>query len=436
MRQSLVAMAELTASWSEAQAEFSAALLSVEARWVPGVSYNGEFVEQAHVEVGPVDPITVRLREGLLLVHAQTSPFGPGYHQRVVEVLEAMGACLPSGWTRVEDTTAFWVHRDLDRLRRAFIAWALALWSDERLLTQARCSTRFVCLGLGEGPANVPSGCVATPTGFKGSRWIHDVRSGLRAALTHPPRPLAREAREAFLWWNRVPDAIDWIQLGRAICTSDVIWRPLAAGEDAPSQVLVREGAVACFESALKIDPHAAVPLEELQRLYALLDRVPEAEATAAQAAGSDTEPFQGGYREGWIRCPLAGQWNLQLPGWLRSACDAGDGHDVFWDDRMTVHVTATRRGGGEFSPEECANQHLEQLPPGARDLAVVEFLDGQVSGYLVVLEFGPDVPDVDSLVTGQVGRAGERVTFTVVARSPEASAMARRLGRSLRPIS
>ena len=71
-----------------------------------------------------------------------------------------------------------------------------------------------------------------------------------------------------------------------------------------------------------------------------------------------------------------------------------------------------------------------------ARTRAEVEYLaDGGVVGYLVVLAFGPDEPNVDSLVTGQVDRDGERVTFTVVARSPEASAMARRLGRSLRPI-
>ncbi len=436
MRQSLLAMAEPSESLEELAIKFAAVLEPLGAGWLRTVPYPGQREQDALVDIGPADSVSVRLREGLLLVHAHTSPYGPGYHLRVAQVLEAMGTRIRGGWTRVEDTTGFWRHRDPDRLRRSFLCWALALWSDERLRTRARPHVPLVSLGLGEGPAEVPTGQVATPTGFKSDDWIKEVRAGLRQALANPSEPLPREARAAFLWWHVEPDARDWIQLGRAICTSDVIWRPMEAGEDAPAQVFARERAVACFEAALVLDPKTPAPLQELQRLYKLLDRQPEAAAIAIRAQGIEHEPFQGGYREGWIRRLLGGLWNLQLPGWLRATCDARDGHDVFWDDRMTVHVTASNQSGEEFSPRKLASLHLEKFPEQARNRAEIEYLtDGEVVGYLVVLAFGPDEPDVDTLVMGQIDRDGERVTFTVVARSPEASAMARRLGRSLRPI-
>ena len=66
-----------------------------------------------------------------------------------------------------------------------------------------------------------------------------------------------------------------------------------------------------------------------------------------------------------------------------------------------------------------------------------MEYLDeGSLQGYVVTVTGGPGLSGVDTLVTGQLGLGGERVTFTVVARSPEASAIAVRLGRSVRPLS
>ncbi len=425
---SVQATAECDRPWKAIAESMREALRPVGAEWQEPVPYNGRRQAQAVIVGGPGGAITVRLREGLLLLHASTSP-GPGYHQRVVELIDVLAETLPHGRLRVADTTGYVEHRDLERLRRAFLRWAVALEAKARP-TCDRDSVS-VCLGLGQGPADVPRGLIATATGFRSLSWLDTTHAALERALVEPKQSLSPAAREAFLWWSTVPDAFDWIQLGRSICTSEVIWSALP-GEDAPGQVDARERAVACLERAQELSPSSPAPVEELKRLYLLLGQPEKARRIETKRPGA---PFRGGYRQGWIRRSLPGHWNVQVPGWLRARCDEADGHDVFWDDRMTVHLTTSRRARS-FKAREQASFHLEQLPASARSRARVEFLQGDaVEGYVVTLPYGPETPDVDSLVSGQVASAGERATFTVVSRSPEASVMAARLSRSLRPL-
>lgn len=433
MALSVVAQAESAEAWSEVSARLRRAIAPLDARWLETVDPNAKHVE-AWIEVGPADPVGVMFKEGLLTVQARTAPWGPGYHQRVVALVDALGEQFPGGWLRVEDPTDYFQQRQPDELARIFLRYAYSLWSVDDRSPSALLNGVSVGLAAREGPVEVPDGLVATPTGFKSRGWIEATCAGLKAALAGlPGAPLPREARQAFLWWFSEPDAFDWIQLGRAVCTSDVIWRPLL-GEDSPGQVETRERAIACFESALGLDSTAPVPLEELRRLYELVGRVEDAERVAARAQEQPHEPFQGGYREGWIRYPLGARWNLQLPGWLRAACDAADGHDVFWDDRMTVHVSVTAlRRSSDYSAEREANHHLEQLSPEARSRARVELIDnGKVQGYALLTPYRNG--DEATLVQGEVGRNGDRVTFTVVVRAPEACPLALRLGRSLIP--
>ncbi len=430
---SVLAQAELTAEWQDVARHLSHALEAIGGRWLEPFAYPDAARHEAAIEVGPADPLAVSYGERLLTVQARTSPWGPGYHQRVLEALDALQAALPAlgsrGWTRVEDTTEFCRTRDVADLERTFLRWAHSLWSaasEGELLANVR-----VGLSVGAGPAEVPPGLIATPIGFKDQAWVRAVQRGLAAALRGDVRPPEAPARETFLWWHATPDAFDWVQLGRAICTSDVIWRGEAPGDALQREVRLR--AVDCFERALQLDCDAPIPAPELRRLYELLGRPDEALRVAARLRRPSPEPFRGGYREGWIRCPLAGRWNFQLPGWLQARCDA-DGHDVFWDDRMTVHLTAIPRAPGRFDPSRAAQRHLALLPPDDRGLARVELIDnGAAQGYTVIhpLRSAPGT----TLVQGLVAWGAERVAFTVLVRSPEARPLALRLGHSLMPL-
>ncbi len=383
-----------------------------------------ELQDGVAVDLGPADPLLVELREGALLARARTTPWGPGYHQRVSEALDALGAALPGGWSSVRDATGYFQHRRRSDLCRSFLEWGHTLWSDD-----ARVAEGGLRVGLAaEGPLEVPAGLVATPTGFKGRRWVRTTRAALHRARRsrRPDRP-ARAAREAFLWWCAAPDAFDLVQLGRALCASDVIWRPVS-GQDDPEQDVARRRALDCFEGALTRDPAAPVPLAELKRLYELTGRHADAERVAAPPG----EGFWGGYREGWIRLPI-GRWTIAVPGWLRGTV-ATDGHDVFWDDEMTVHVTVGRGPRRGFSPRVEAARHVDLLAPSERARARVEVLEGRdVRGYAVVVPT-PEIATRDALIQGLVAHEHDRVGFTVVARSAAARDLGLRFGRCLRP--
>lgn len=439
----VAAQAEWTGTWREAETRLARALAgwsrsagASEAGWL---SDGGEPV--AWIELGPADPLVVTLRDRRLSVEARTTPWGPGYHRQTVAVLDALGAALPGGWTQVDDDTGFFATRQVQELERAFLRWAERLWSLDAS-GQSGLDGASVCLGLGEGPVEVPAGQVATPFGFRSLEWVARTRDAVARALAQgDPDPAARSA---FLWWCPEPDALDWIQLGSAVCASEVIWRPLgpaalaAGGAQDPADE-ARQRAVSCFERALALDPTAPVPSPELSRLYGLLGRQGEAEAWAARAAD---RAFQGGYREGWIRWPVGERWSVEVPGWLRASVDADDGHDVFWDDALTVHLSVLPPAASGFSGAEEALAHLGRLGAEERQRArVLRFSGDEVDGYALQLDYGPESPELISLVQGQAGSpalgdgAAGRVSFTCVLRQGAAVEAALRLAHSLRPI-
>jgi len=410
---SVVARAEVSYRWDEVLERVrltSGRLVSAEA--TPGGG-------RAWLEISEVaDPVQLDLQEGLLLALARSRPWGPGYHQRAVELLDELGIVV-GGWETVQDTTDYAESRDRVELERVFLRDAYALWEPDLWNAPLGLS---VGLDPAQAPARIPPGTVATPVGFRDEAWVLRLRGALKRDLLAPlGTPPSLVSREAFLWWFFEPDAFDWVQHGRVLCTCEVIWRPLAEGGESDSQIEARQRAYECFQNALRLDPRAPVPRAEHRRLAELLGR-PRPETTP-----TESEEFSGGYREGYIRRRVGAAWKVRLPGWLRAGYDAGDGHDVFWDGGFTVHLTVRRRAGTFRRAGEVA-RHMACLPQEARAQARVIPIDqGRIQGYAIVLQ-GLDSAEV--LVSGQVACGAERVSFTAVARSPECSELALRLPR------
>ena len=428
----VAAIGEWEGTWAQLEARIAPALSPI-AQWHSDATRDGEAdpgEPMAWIELGPADPLVVTLeRGGRLVVEGRTSPWGPGYHQRVVTVLDALGRAFPGGWSEVKDDTGFFAGRKVEELERAFLAWALRLWSLRDGEGEAGLEGAAVCLGHGEGPAEVPPGHVATPFGFRSLEWVASTREALARALEGAP--LDRDSRGAFLWWCRDPDAFDWVQLGNAICASEVIWRGLDRATDDPAHD-ARRRALDCYERALRLDPAAPVPLPELARLYALLGQASQARTWSERAGQA---PFRGGYREGWISWPVGTTWSVEVPGWLRAGLDPDDGHDIFWDDGLTVHLSPLPTVSS-FSAEEEALAHMGRLGPEERARAQVErFGSSAADGYALVLGYGPDVPELSTLIQGQVGGSEGRVSFTCVVRKSGSAATALKLARSLRPL-
>src|SRR5690606_6077871 len=100
----------------------------------------------------------------------------------------------------------------------------------------------------------------------------------------------------------------------------------------------------------------------------------------------------------------------------------------------MTVHITVRQGARREFSPRAEAARHVDRLAPAERARARVEVLEAQdVRGFAVVVPT-PDVATRDALIQGLVAHGGDRVGFTVVARSRAARDLGLRVGRFLRP--
>lgn len=408
---SIVARAEVSYRWDEVleRARLTSGRI-VSAQATPGGG-------RAWIEISEVaDPIQLDLQEGLLLAQARSRPWGPGYHQRAVELIDELGIVV-GGWEAIQDATDYAEARDRRDLERVFLRDAYTLWEPDLWSAPLGLS---VGLDPAQAPARVPPGTVATPIGFRDEAWVLQLRAALRRALLAPPgTPIEPAAREAFLWWSLEPDAFDWVQHGRVLCTCEVIWRPLAEGGESAPQVEVRQRAFDCFQRALELDPQAPVPRAEHHRLAELLGE--------PLPAPAPSEEFRGGYREGYIRRRVGAAWKVRLPGWLRAGYDAGDGHDVFWDGGFTVHLTVRRRAGTFRRAGEVA-RHMACLPPEAKAQARVIPIDqGRIQGYAIVLQ-GLDAAEV--LVSGQVACGAERVSFTAVARSPESSELALRLPR------
>ena len=197
--------------------------------------------------------LSFSIKDSQLVGSARTSGAGPGYHAFVVELLEALSARCRLRWT-VTDTSGYWDRRHRGELEDSMGHVLQRLIADidsddpqEGLWTLNFPAHRRVI------DAPYP---VLTPSG----PWDETQIDMIRAA-SHP-----RELASLFPWWGD-KDARYWMSVGQSLRWMEVIWTPY----DPPGQREVRRACRDAFTRARALDPGAAVPHAEMERIDELL---------------------------------------------------------------------------------------------------------------------------------------------------------------------
>ncbi len=299
---------------------------------------------------------------GVLAASANTSTAGPGYHVRVVEVLDAVAETLGVRWESGEDggdDTGYFEERDVAGLQRQMLGWLQALAET---------------LGAHEGrglDVCLPAGCgflldadTRTPLGPRRRAWW-------RAVAEQPERGVP-----FFAWWEPGEGAAYWDGLARALMWSEVRW---AAPEDDAERETHRR-VLHALARAYRLDPARPLPWREWAELlgYSGVD-APGVAEVRRRAEGERDAPAIG-YRRHAVRVPLTGGWSMALPGDLHRSFD-DEGTFCAHAGGRTVWFSSLRHRGGRATS-------LDDLRARRRDGAV-ELHERDEEGLVGVASLG-----------------------------------------------
>jgi hypothetical protein len=285
------------------------------------------------------EPVEFRAEAGRLICSAKTNPAGPGYHAFLVELLERAGSDLGLKWRwnasdvpDLGDECGYHGSRDFFDLQRQMLAWLQALCRE--VLDMDDVSNIGVCMPIGTRP--LLEAAMHSPMGTWGRDWITMAAEGgdsLRAC-----------GQAFFPWWNRGLDASFWHGVGTTLAWTEVAWHPPLDADEQRAVNLT----LAAFAKAHALDPSLPLPDLELAELQKLRGGDPE------QAVPPRTKGI--GFRRGAVAWPLAGGWNIQLPGYWYLQVE--DGTHILWFGDRTVRATT-------FTAEGAARDALlEQVQP------------------------------------------------------------------------
>lgn len=331
----------LLAGWYGGEERFSAPeapwpwLRRVE-RWVRGAAE--ELLESSRTVEGPRGPILflrlhpaaedvaiVAAGQGRVVVLANTSMVGPGYHRYLCDLLHAMGDALRVDWAEpaltvagVGDPTGYFHTGDASDIAPRMLAWLGSMAG--RVLDFRRQGHSGATLSLRPGHGFEHPGALLTPMGPRDEAWLRAVHED----------PLS--GRDIFPWWEPGQGAA--MKLGRALSLiwTEMVWRPPLLEEE---RHRFREVA-RLLESAWREAPELAYPWREWQQVLGYLGVGGTlAEEVSRRAVEAPSGPLIG-YRRGAVQVTLPEGWEIRIPGSLAEERLA-DGSWVARDHRRSV---------------------------------------------------------------------------------------------------
>ncbi|MCE9668959.1 hypothetical protein LY474_14195 [Myxococcus stipitatus] len=298
-----------------------------------------EWVRDAYVETGPRGAPTLKLRlhpaagevsvlampDTRLVVSAETSAVGPGYHVFLCDLLRALGVEFGIDWADaneamgVGDPTGYFHTGDAGAVEVHMLAWLQE--SVGRVLRMRSRGESGFAMSMRFGHTFEHPGALLTPMGPRDERWLRGVYDDPRRGM------------DVFPWWK--PGVGAHARLGRALSLlwTDVVWRPPLLSEE---RSLLREVA-RTLEQAWREDASLAYPWREWREVLGYLGvggTLAEEVHRRAETHATRGPPL--GYRRGAVQVALPAGWEIRIPGSLAEVY-LGDGTWVARDHRRSV---------------------------------------------------------------------------------------------------
>lgn len=305
-------------------------------RWVHEAV--GELLESSRTVDGPQGPILflrlhpaaedvaiVAAGKGRVVVSANTSMVGPGYHRYLCDLLHGLGDALQVDWADpaltvagVGDPTGYFHTGDASEIAPRMLAWLGSMAG--RALEFRRQGHSGAALSLRAGHGFEYPGALLTPLGPRNEEWLHAVHED------------PRRGQDIFPWWE--PGLGASTKLGRALSRiwTEMVWRPPLLEEE---RHLFRDVA-RLLEAAWREAPELAYPWREWQQVLGYLGMGGTlAEEVSRRAIAAPSGPLIG-YRRGAVQVTLPEGWEIRIPGSLAEERLA-DGSWVARDHRRSV---------------------------------------------------------------------------------------------------
>lgn len=287
-----------------------------------------------------------------MVVSAQTTSVGPGYHVYVCDLLKHLSGDFGIHWDEHSeeegDETGYFESGDESALGGEMLAWLGAVC--DAVLRESDSESEDFLIAMSMGVSYKADQFLITPMGSRSRAWAE--------AVARDPSL----GKDFFAWWN--PGFSAEYYLGRALCLmwTAVRWRsPLIETE---SQILneVREN----LDLAYQLDRTLEYPWREWTEIGDHLGTA--AVVPASRDRREQLRPMIG-YRRNPVRVSLVAGWTIEIPGRFAEAWE--DDTWCAWDSDITVWFTAFRLEKDDV--RSTASEILSDFKPDSEEIVTHE---------------------------------------------------------------
>ena len=301
--------------------------------------------------------------EGEILVEAKTSSAGPGYHQYVCELIDALGVRFDIQWAapvegESEDETGYYTHRRRELLELEMVTWLQAV---TKSLAEHEEIGESIALSMSLDHQFDAQGMIVTPMGPRTKEWADaTARGALGVGGLEGPGGF-------FAWWDEGETARTRLNRALARMWAQVRWAP--ARTEGESRVIERT--LRDLNAAWRAEPELDFPWREWVELSELAGEEP-APGNAAHVRAAEAEGPLIGYRRHPVRVLLPGGWRIRIPGDFSEMYEEEGGFLAWGEERnvrvssfSVVHRNAEGRGCHHPTPLEMVTDEADpEMPP------------------------------------------------------------------------
>lgn len=283
-----------------------------------------------------------------IVVNAETSGVGPGYHQFLCDMFKAAAGPLKITWElpNCVDPTGYFLNGNRSALESAFLRWLGDQCSD--IFDLYNQGERQLALALPTLDRFLHDEAVATPLGPRPASWLDAVAQD------------SSRGKDMFAWWDAGKGGNYY--LGRALSQ---LWlqarfrQPMTENETSSYADMLN-----CFEAAYKVAPQLRYPWREWDDFLRMTDRDDQLTREVGEKADAENgaRPLFG-YRRGEYVSVFPAGWHITLPGSFAEQVDE-NGMWSGWDESRTVQIgtlTPPPNADGGLTP---AAEMIKGAPP------------------------------------------------------------------------